>query len=820
MLTFKRFTSLVFFILGLSLLAACDTAEERAQKHYEKGIALLEEGEVERALLEFRNVFKLDGYHKDARLAYARVEEGRGNVSQAYGQYLRLVEQDPENLAGRRALSRLAVQLNNWEEVERHVTVAEKLAPQDPVVLSVRAGLDYRNALRSEDGTAAGLAFEVAQSLLTQDPALFAARRVVIDNLLRHQDWRDALDAVDAGLKQDPEDQLLQRQRLGLLEKLGRDDEFAAQLKDLARRYPDEGLHQTLVNWYVGNDRTDAAEAYLRERASAGDATPVTRMELVSFLAQTAGHQAARDEIDRILAGEPESPALFRSVRAGLDFDAGNREAAIIEMENILDGAEPSEETDRIRVALARMQIRTGNSIGARALVEEVLEHDPTQVDALKMKAGWLIEDDQTGDALLELRQALDQSPRDAETLILMALAHERAGDRELMGEMLALAVDASGRTPETSLRYVQFLLQDDKLLSAEDVLQDALRLQNTNPALLNALGNVYIRMEDWSRAQHVIDRLESIGTEAAAGVATELTARKLAGQSREEELQSFLGQLAESEDGLQAAASIVRLRLAQGDVSGAMTYVNELLQENPDDPSLLFIQASVLGIDGQIEQAAGILRALAAEYPRNERVWVTLYNLYRSRGDLETATGILQEGQAALPDSAALKWALAGEAELAGDIPAAIAIYEDLYETNSGSLVIANNLASLISTYRQDDESLQRAFAIARRLRGTRVAPFMDTYGWIAHRLGNHEEALEYLKPAADLLPDDPTVRFHLAEIYTALKRDSEALENYLKVAELAGSGGAPLPFMDRVTSRIGEIEAASQPDQTQGQD
>ena len=82
------FKKISFPILALSLsffLTACDTAEERAQKHFEKALVLLEEGDVDRAIVEFRNVFKLNGHHKDARISYAQVQEDRGNLQEAYG---------------------------------------------------------------------------------------------------------------------------------------------------------------------------------------------------------------------------------------------------------------------------------------------------------------------------------------------------------------------------------------------------------------------------------------------------------------------------------------------------------------------------------------------------------------------------------------------------------------------------------------------------------------------------------------------------------------------------------------------------------------
>lgn len=809
----KRFAFWMSVLLMSGFLAACDTAEERAQEHYKKGMALLEDGDVDRALVEFRNVFKLNGLHKEARIAYAQVQEGRGNLQDAYSQYLRLVEQYPENLIGRRALSRMASDLNNWEEVERHVVVAERLAPEDPVVLAVRAGLDYRNALRDDNMDTAALAVKVSETLLSDHPDLPSARRVVIDDLVRREDWLGALAVIENGIAIDADDRSLYFLRLGVLEQLGRSDDIIAQLKDMVQQFPDADLHQTLVTRYMVENRLDEAEAYLRERVaqdSSGD--PQAQLELLAFLRRTQGRDAATAEIDRVLrAGQAEHEAVLRSVRAGFEFDAGNRDAAIAEMEDILKDAEPSEQTDRIKVALAGMLIQTGNAVGARARVEEVLEHDPGQVGALKLKANWLIEDDRPGDALIELRAALDQAPRDSGIMTLMAQAHQRTGNHDLMGEMLALAVEASASAPEESARYARFLMEEEKFLAAEDVLRDALRRQNTNPGLLSLIGNLYIRMEDWPRTQGVINRLQSLNTEQTLAVANELTARKLAGQNQATELEQFLTGLSDGDSGLQAAASIVRLRLAQGNIQGALDYVAELRAQDPDNLTLRFLHAGVKIANGQREEAIADLTELSADIPQEEAVWIALYRLYRSQGEMEKVDQVLNDALANLPDSANLKWALAGEAEASGDIDGAIAIYEALYAQNSDSTVIANNLASLIASYREDDESLQRAYNIARRLRGTEVPAFQDTYGWIAHRLGNHEEALDYLEAAAQAIPGDPIAQYHLAENYAALGRDAEALGQYNKVVELVESGGGTRPaYMDRVKA---EIERLSQP-------
>ncbi|GAB5390399.1 MAG: tetratricopeptide repeat protein [Alphaproteobacteria bacterium] len=806
----KRFSRWIVILLLPVLVAACDTAEERAEGHYEKGLELLETGDVDRALVEFRNVFKLNTTHRGARLAYAQAQEGRGDLQSAIGQYLRLVEQYPEDLEGRRALSRLMADINNWAAVGPHLEVAEKLAPQDPIVQSVRAGLDYRNAILNEEPAVADLAVRVSETLIAAHPELKSARRVVIDDLIRREKWSAALDTVDEALAIEEERELFML-RLAVLEQLGQSEDIIAQLKLMADRYPGEGIHGAVVQRLIAGARLDEAEDYLRSRADqeAGEGA-TSYVELVAFLSQQRSLKHAIDELDRLLGSESPYTNVFRSLRAGLEFEAGNREVAMAEMEDILKTADPSEETDRIKVALARMLITTGNPVGARALVEEVLERDTGQLDALKLKANWLIDDDKPGDALVELRTALDQAPRDSQVMTLMARAHERAGNRDLMAEMLSLAVDASGNAPDESLRYVAVLMQDEKFLPAEDSLKSALRLQRENVPLLSALGGLYVRMTDWPRTQQVIQDLERLGTEPAEAVANELTARMLAARDQEQELERFLGVLSQDEGGLQAGASMIRLRLAQGDTDGAIEFLEDLQSKDPENPTLRFLQAGILIAQGNTSDAEGVLNGLLDDLPESEQVWLALYRLQRSDGRAEDAQETLGKAQAAAPQSGTLKWVAASVAELGGDVSKAIALYEELYALDSNSTVIANNLASLLSTHFNDDETLERAYTIARRLRGSDVAAFQDTYGWIAQRLGNFEEALSYLEPAAEGLPEDPTVQYHLGVAYAAQGRSDAARAQFEKVASLAADMAVKPASVAKAAEALAALPAA----------
>ena len=142
--------------------------------------------------------------------------------------------------------------------------------------------------------------------------------------------------------------------------------------------------------------------------------------------------------------------------------------------------------------------------------------------------------------------------------------------------------------------------------------------------------------------------------------------------------------------------------------------------------------------------------------------------------------------------------------------IDAAIAVYEALYDENSGDVVAANNLASLIGTYVEDPEALERAAAIARRLREREVPAFQDTYGWIEYRRGNYSDALASLEPAATGLPDDPLVQFHLGMTYVALDRLQEARDALTRALEIAGDN--PLPQFDTARETLDGLPAAGE--------
>lgn len=792
----RRFFPAAFLIASTLLLAACDSPEERAEKHFQNAITLIEEGDADRAFVELRNVFELNPQHIEARRTMAELHLERGNERNAYRQLATVAELDPTDLESRIILSKMAFNFGSWDELDRHGAQAEELAAEDPRVKAIALTRAYRTAARQDQAAERRSLGTQADEMLAEQPRNLLLRNVIMDNAIREQNFERALAEIDWMLAEDEPRNRYYQERLRVLAMLGDYDGIEDQLRELVEVFPEDTSHKaTLVRYLISRGDMDGAEAFLRDLVDEADPENTAPMiDLIRFLAESGNVETAREEITKAISESPD-PVPFRILEAGFDFSEGNRSNAIATLQDILDQSESSEEdamseqTQNVKVLLAQMLLETGNEVGARTHIEELLAENATHPEALKMQAAWQIESDETDAAIAALRLVLDQKPEDADAMTQMANAYTRNGQPDLARDYLAQAVQASGNAPAETLRYARLLIKEERYLPAEDVLVTALRLDSSNIDILNTLGELYLRMEDFGRADGVIDTLRRIGGENAIQAANGLEAEQLNLQKGATEAIAYLEGLANDADAtLSTKISLVRARLSTGDVDGAVAAARNLAEENPDNPALSVVLAVAQTAAGDFDAAESRYRDLVEQEPRWAVVWLRLSQLSLLKGDREEARSAINEGLSHMPESPDLLWAKASLAEGDGDIETAIEIYEKLYEQNSGSVVIANNLASLLATHRTDEASQNRAWTIGRRLRDFDVPALQDTYGWILHRQGNSEEALPILESAAQGLPGDPIVQYHLGQVYLEVGRRDDALAQFRKSIDIAG--------------------------------
>lgn len=783
-------------LIGTLLLAACDSAEERAEKHFQSAVALIQEGDVDRATVELRNVLGLDSGHIKARQTLAELHIQQGNERAAFAQYSILAERDPEDYESRIQLARMAFNFGSWDELERIGIQAMELVPDDPRVKVIALTLAYRKAANDGETSDRREMGNQAMRMLDENPENLFLRSLVMDHSIREQEFARALDEADWLIGTDPTRNRYYQERLRILAMQQDMEGIKTQLREMVKIFPEDSAQKTtLIRYLVSQNDLDGAEAFLRELVDeAAPEEPGAKVDLIRFLAETGDLKKAREETTKAIS-ESADPSPFQIIEAGFDFTEGNRTVAIATLQDVLETSKASDEgvtskqTENVKALLAEMLLKTGNEVGARTHVEELLAENPTHPNALKMQAAWQIEADEAGAAIAALRLVLDQKPDDAGAMTLMANAYDRTGQPDLAKDFLAQAVQASGNALSESLRYARLLIEEERYLPAEDVLIPALRLDRTNTRILLMLGQLYLRMEDYGRVTSVVDSLRRIGGEQAIQAANGLEAEKLNLQKGPSEAMAHLESLATQTNAtVGTRIALVRARISTGDVEGALALAKKLREANPDSQALLVVLAVAHTAAREYDAAATLYKELIVDRPRRAGVWLRLSQLGLLNGDRDAAKSAIDEGLSHTPEDPDLLWARASIAEADGNIEAAIEIYEILYKQNSGSTVVANNLASLLSNYRPDEASQARAWTIGRRFRGSDIPALQDTYAWLLHQQGNSAEALPILQSATEGLPTDPLVQYHLGQVYLALEKPEQALEMFRKSIDIAG--------------------------------
>ena len=303
--------SLISGIIGVGLLlAGCDTVEEKADAKYQSAVELVEKDDVDRALVELRSVFSLNGQHREARLLYAEILRERGDLEDAYGHYLLVSEQYPDDFDSRLAMAEIAIEIGNWNLAKQPADEAALLRPDDAALEAIRVVIDYAEASseqRTEDRDAAA---RRANEIVKANPDNLLAQQVSIDASLREGKLDAALASVETALESAPLDRQMNQLKLSILAQMEDMAGLGDHLRAMVERFPENREVRTaLVRWYLANDDADGAETFVRELvARAGDEI-APRLALVQFLSQVRGNDVAPSK--QAFGSRAQTPAVF-----------------------------------------------------------------------------------------------------------------------------------------------------------------------------------------------------------------------------------------------------------------------------------------------------------------------------------------------------------------------------------------------------------------------------------------------------------------------------------------------------------------------------
>ncbi|HKZ05250.1 MAG TPA: tetratricopeptide repeat protein [Methylomirabilota bacterium] len=241
------------------------------------------------------------------------------------------------------------------------------------------------------------------------------------------------------------------------------------------------------------------------------------------------------------------------------------------------------------------------------------------------------------------------------------------------------------------------------------------------------------------------------------------------------------------SPSAVEPVAGQVQSYLALGQAAQATGVVDEAIKQQPRNPDLQIMLASIQERQGNLAGAeAGYRKALELE-PKHLLAARALASLYeRSRRGPE-AVKILEEASQAHPTVAAPLVDLGIMQARAGDSTAAIATFRQAVERDPSNLAVLNNLAFLLSG---NPATLDEAHRLAQvAYAGAPGSPSAaDTLGWILFLKGDLAGAERLLSQAQAAEPNNPQIHYHLGKLYAKQGKKQEA-RTHLEAALKAGA-------------------------------
>jgi tetratricopeptide (TPR) repeat protein len=765
---------------GLAV-AGCGSREERAQAYYESGKAYLEKKDYAKARVEFRNALQRKNDLLPAWRALAEIDEHERNVPALAGTLRRIVELDPNDIAATTKLARIYL-LAGGSALDQALKLANKaveLEPKNADLKVLQSAVLFR--LKDADG-----ASRAAQEALTLDPNSAGARVALAGLKFSQNDPDGALKELAALPNDHANDLGAMFLKINIFSRKGDAAQVEALLRKLTELNPSVRQYQNqLARFYVQQKRPDDALNVMRSVVAANPNDTNAEFDLVNLLAAVKGPDAARAELlARIKAGN--NAGAYQIALAKFDHSHGKVDDSIGQLRQIIAAPPTPEDALAAKNTLAEIYLARNDIASAEPLVSDVLRADSRNLAGLRLRAAIHLARNQIDDAIADLRSALNDQPRSPELLAALGTAYERSGSIELAGKAYFDAMKAANYSPQTGLAYVAFLQRRNAVAQIDGILTDLATRNPGSVPVLSALARSKLARQDWAAAHAIADAIQKLGDKS--DLSEMINAAALSGQGKVADSLAVLESSYTAHPGaVRPMVDLVNAYLQTGKVNEAESFVRSVLAGNQANAEALVLMGTVQLAKKAPAEAEKYFKSAIEKKPADAAGYRALADLYGRQRKLDPALDIVRAGLKQQPGNFGLRLTLATVLEAKQDYEGAIAEYDAMIKDAPGSLVVANNLASLLADRRTDKASLDRATSLALLLKNTDVPQFKDTLGWVSYQRQDYRTALPLLEDAAKGLPNLPMVRYHLGMAYLATGQDDKAADEFGKARKLA---------------------------------
>ena len=746
---------LITLTLVAVVLAACSSAESRKSGYLKRGNDYLAAGNYEKARLEYRNALQLEPTNATTMFLAGEANEKLGNLREAAELYQSALNSTAPPVEARVHLARLYILTGAPESAMKLIEPGIAQNPNHAGLLTMRG------AARQQLGDKIGARAD-AERAVKLAPADENAVSLLAAIYTRAGEVQQATDLVSraAQAPKASKDMLLELAQIDLA--AGRRADAVVQLRKVVAIEPKVLAHRyRLAQVLLIDQDLDGAEAALRAAIAQAPENAEPKLALVDFLAARRSPEKATAALRAMSAAAPHDLPL-RLGAAQFYAARGQTSVAVSIYREITktDGDGPAGQA--ARNSLARTFLLAGQLDNAEPLINQALEKNPRDDDALAARAELSLARGKAAAAIADLRAVLRDEPNAVAVQRALVRAYLKDDDLTLAEETLRAALQNSPTDPGLRLDLAQLLTRTGRANQGLPMLEKLAADEPGNTDVLQALFASQLARKDLAGAQRTAELVQAArpGSEKSAylqGLAQSAVGNTAAAR------EAFERALSINPDALEPVTALIQLYLSQKKPEAALERIDSAVARFPDNAALHSLRGDVLMVLGRTEAARVSYGAAISHAPNWAAPYRNLAALELTAKNDDAAIRTLNAGIRKAGGAAPLVADLAGIYERQGKIDQAADLYEALLQRSPESKIAANNLAMLLALHRTDNVGLNRARALAAPLASSGNANMIDTWGWVLYKRREYAAALTALRSAADGAPDAPVVLYHL---------------------------------------------------------
>ena len=743
-------------IIALATLISCGGAEERKEVYLEKARQSLAAGNLDKARIELRNVLQIDPKEAQAHFQLGEIFDLKKEYTKAFVSYSKAVELDPENLDYHAKIGTYVLILAG--DVDTAIEKRDLILSKDPSNISgllLKSGILMKQNNKDE-------AEKIAKDIFSMQPGHVHNALFLSSIYLNDKKYDESINVLNTCIKENAENRSLVSALANAYFKAEKYDLAENVYRGILEKNPEVfSNYMTLASFYKEIGSSDKAESVLRN-AIENNAEDVTRkIVLVDFIQQTRGNQSAIEELKNIIEKNKNAGELRLSLARYYASEKKLDEAVQILKTAVADFSEESVGI-KSRAYLANIYMQNGDVDAAINVINDAIKISPNDSEVNFINAKLKIVKKDYEAAIISLRIVTKDDPENIDAYFLLAAAHSANGEAEQAGEIIKRAYENNRTNANALIALARYHDKNKNIAELEKMIDSLISMRPNDYEILSyksaLLNKKKMLPEAKAHATRLIELYPDMPNGYIQSVPFLLTDKK------ESEAISLLEQgYTRVKEKTVMLDSLVSVYFAQKNFGAAENKVKSTIGEIGDTAELHMLLARIQWSSGKKEAAKSSLLKASSIKPEWNQPYLNLADAYKAENNAQKAIEILQQGLIHVQGDLSLILKLTEIYEGLGDYNAAINQYEKAYDTHTENVVLANNLAALLSLHRTDEASLKRARQLADKLKTVDQAVILDTAGWVYFKVGDYVEAVNILKTVVEKSPDVPVFNYHL---------------------------------------------------------